>query len=33
MNTVKGTLLWIAVLAPLAWGVLQTIKKVQALFA
>ena len=29
----KGVILWICVLAPLAWGVFQTVKKTLALFS
>jgi hypothetical protein len=32
-NKLKGILLWAYVLAPLAWGISQTIKKTMALFA
>lgn len=31
-STIKGILLWLYVLIPLAWGVIQTIKKTLALF-
>jgi hypothetical protein len=32
-DKMKGALLWAYVLLPLAWGVVQTIKKTMALFA
>ncbi|KPC53366.1 MFS transporter small subunit [Amantichitinum ursilacus] len=32
-DKVKGIILWIAVLAPLVWGVFQTVKKTLALFS
>ncbi len=33
MTKVKGLILWAYVLLPLAWGVVQTIKKTAALFS
>ena len=33
MAKIKGLVLWAYVLIPLAWGVIQTIKKTAALFS